>query len=203
MPKSSEGKLLYHMTRLENMPSILKHGLFSRKRVQELKPDFQDIANPDILDGREKVQSPRPLSEYVPFHFFAKNPFDCGVCRTYGCENMAIIAINRAYAERMEASRIITAHPLNHSAQMYPYRQGIEQIDWNTLDLEFPYRDYNNNDIKQKCMAECLIPDKIESFKWIFVYTDEAKEELLKCPGVRRVRNYPEKYIEVNTDMFP
>ncbi len=206
----SKGKQLYHMTRLENMPSILEYGLLSRRQVEQFGLLSMDIADPDILAGRENVQLPRPLSEYVPFHFFVKNPFDGRVCNQYGPEKMAIIAINRARVPNMDSCYILTAHPLHPSAQILPYREGIqpESINpdnkwWKALDLEFPARDYNNNDIKQKCMAECLIPDKVEYFDCVFVYTDEAKAELLKCTGARRVRNYPERYIEVNTDMFP
>ena len=171
-----EGHLLYHMTRLENMPSILEYGLLSRKRVQELKTDFKDIADHEILAGRENIQSPRPLSEYVPFHFFVKNPFDGNVCREYSSENMAIIAIYRDLAQNLNFP-IITAHPLSSSAKWFDsYQEGLSNIDWDTLNK----RDYRDRDSKLKCMAECLAPDSVqpESFACIFVYDEDAQTKI-------------------------
>lgn len=208
MSKPSEGKLLYHMTRLENMPSILEHGLLSRKRIEENNLNFENIANPDILAGRENVQAPHPLSEYVPFHFFAGNPFDYGVCRTYGSENMVIITIYRSLAQTYDFP-VITAHPLNQFAQIYSYRDGISKIDWSVLDKEYPERDYNDNDIKQKCMAECIVPSKIPTnyFAMIFVYNEAAKAKIQKMPYAFRLNhlNYAERtcYINVAPHMFP
>ena len=196
-----EGKLLYHMTRLENMPSILEHALLSRKQAEERRLLSMDIADHEILAERENFWSPRPLSEYVPFHFFVKNPFDGRVCRQYGSENMVIIAITREWAQSLSSSYIVTAHPLHPSAQCLPYNEGYDAIDWFALES----RDYYNNDTKQKCMAECLIPDGVapEEFACIYVYTDEAKEELLKYPNSWRVKHYPERYIQVAPYMFP
>ena len=184
MPKPSEDTLLYHMTHLENMPSILQHGLFSRKRVQLLKLDFEDIADSEILAGRENFRHLYTLSEYVPFHFFPKNPFDYAVCHAHGSKNMAIITISRTLAETYNLP-VITAHPLNPSAKWYDsYREGLKNIDWKTLDSDYPYRDYSDNNIKQKCMAECLAFDRVPSqyFTEIYVYDDEAKQKIDICP---------------------
>lgn len=50
MVKPSEGKLLYHITHLNNMPSIFKHGLLSRCQLrQNSNLNFVDIADQEIL----------------------------------------------------------------------------------------------------------------------------------------------------------
>ena len=54
MVKPSEGKLLYHITHLNNMPSIFKHGLLSRCQLrQNSNLNFVDIADQEILAKRE------------------------------------------------------------------------------------------------------------------------------------------------------
>jgi len=61
-------QLLYHLTSIKNIASILEHGLKPRNAMSE----FVDVADSEILKSR-KLYS---LETYVPFHFFARNPFD-------------------------------------------------------------------------------------------------------------------------------
>lgn len=51
----SMGKLIYHITSIDNLPSILKFGLLSRKCIlQNHDIHFTDIADPEILSKRER-----------------------------------------------------------------------------------------------------------------------------------------------------
>ncbi|MGX5863858.1 DarT ssDNA thymidine ADP-ribosyltransferase family protein [Enterobacter cloacae] len=59
-------QLLYHLTSLANLPSILENGLMSRF---DLDGDFEDVADAEILEGREKYN----LHKMVPFHFLQKS----------------------------------------------------------------------------------------------------------------------------------
>jgi hypothetical protein len=72
-----DGRLLYHLTVLENLESILRHGL--QPRCEPSNGEFDDVADSEILDSRANHN----LDSYVLFHFFAKNPFDYGVQRTH------------------------------------------------------------------------------------------------------------------------
>lgn len=49
------GKLLYHLTKLDNLESIIKYGLLPRKKVIEQKINFGDIANPEIISKRTEL----------------------------------------------------------------------------------------------------------------------------------------------------
>lgn len=90
----SNGKLLYHITYIDNISSILLEGLLSREMLRKYNVnDFTDIADPEIIGKRENYKN--ALSKYVPFHFYAKNPFDGAVCKKYGSENMVIITVSR------------------------------------------------------------------------------------------------------------
>lgn len=64
----SNGKLIYHMTSIDNLPSILKFGLLPRKYLlQNHNIQFTDVADPEILSKRERYK--KALSQYVLFHF--------------------------------------------------------------------------------------------------------------------------------------
>ena len=58
------GKLLYHLTELKNLESIIRFGLVPRKVLLENTVSFEDIANPEIIVKREHLG----LDEYIPFH---------------------------------------------------------------------------------------------------------------------------------------
>ena len=62
MADIKDQKLLYHLTDIDNIPSILKDGLMPRAELNG--------ADSDIIESREGLG----LENYVPFHFFANNP---------------------------------------------------------------------------------------------------------------------------------
>ena len=65
-PKSiKDGYLLYHQTKLKNLESIIKNGLLSRAIITSQNLNFEDVADPEIIEGRIE----NGLDVYVPFHF--------------------------------------------------------------------------------------------------------------------------------------
>lgn len=193
----SEGKLLYHITHLDNMPSILQNGLLSRKKLLDSGDiNFTDIADPSILSKRELYKE--ALSKFVLFHFYAKNPFDGAVCKKYGSENMAIITLKRKLY-RDNKFFIIPSHPLDcDEPDIYPYEEGLAVIRWDILDMETG-RDYHDPEIKKACMAECVMEYdvQVEAFAFVYVYNEEAKKQLESLPGGEKIE------VNVAPYMFP
>ncbi len=192
----SQGKLLYHITHIDNIQSILKYGLLSRNKLENLKSViFKDIADQDIIEKRKE----QLLQNYVLFHFFSKNPFDGNVCQKYGSENMAIIAIYRPIDKTNFF--IIPTHPLdvNKDPDIYPYDEGFKLINWDIID-DLQNRDYHDPIIRKACMAECLCAVSInpKNIAYIYVYSDEIKEKLIK-----KIPSGYIKIISVNSKMFP
>lgn len=176
----SNGKLIYHMTSIDNLPSILKFGLLPRKYLlQNHNIQFTDVADPEILSKRERYK--KALSQYVLFHFFARNPFDCAVCKKYGSKNMVIITVRRNICERNNY-QIIPSHPLDSDTpDIYSYAEGFTKVRWNILD-DIEHRNYQNAEIRKACMAECIVKDRVpvSDFAYIYVYSEEAKRKILK-----------------------
>lgn len=195
--KPSQGLFLYHITHINNIESILKYGLLSREKVRELGSNsFTDIADPEIMRKRELTNS--GLSQFVLFHFFSKNPFDCAVCNKYGSSNMVIITIKRELAKTNDFM-IIPSHPLDRSEpKVYPYEEGLSHIKWEILD-NLENRNYFVPEIKKACMAECVMKYVIpcEAFARVFVYDDAAQAR------VRSFINADKLSIQVAPYMFP
>ncbi|EPQ5269410.1 DarT ssDNA thymidine ADP-ribosyltransferase family protein [Klebsiella aerogenes] len=168
-------QLLYHLTSLANLPSILANGLMSRF---DLDGDFEDVADAEILEGREKYN----LHKMVPFHFFAKNPFDGSVIYHNPKKQFCLITVRRDFAKKYKW-KIIPTHPLSTSDkfELCDYEDGFAKINWDLMNE----RDYSNSKCKSVCMAECLSPTTVKSdyFFSIFVKDDKSKtqvEHLLK-----------------------
>lgn len=161
----SQQKLLWHLTALDNLESILKNGLLARSRTR----NFVDVADSEIIEKRIELG----LVDYVPFHFFQGNPFDGSTLKANSDEKFCYIVIYRDLARKKDY-KILPQHPVasgNH--KLYDYDKGLEVIDWELVDK----RNYVDQECKIACMAECLAPGyvKPEDFQSIKVRTEEDK----------------------------
>ena len=76
--------LLYHLTKLSNLKSIINHGMLPRRKVMEQRIQFGDIADAQIISKRQELG----LDIYTPFHFHPYSAFDVAVKHTYQNEDM-------------------------------------------------------------------------------------------------------------------
>ncbi|NOJ03486.1 DUF4433 domain-containing protein [Vibrio splendidus] len=161
-------KLLYHITSIDNLASILEHGLLPRSDID----GFDDVADQDILEGRQALN----LEQYVPFHFFAGSPFDGAVHKAKPQTDFVLITVRRTFA-RARNWVIIPKHPLaNEGVEVLEYDQGIERINWDAMNR----RDYHDDESKSVCMAECLSPwaVPVECFFKIFVSNERVGQNV-------------------------
>jgi hypothetical protein len=184
------GRLLYHLTALENLESILQHGL--QPRCELRNDEFDDVADGEILDSRANHN----LDSYVPFHFFAKNPFDYGVQRTHSDSDFVLISVQRATA-RANGWQVVPTHPLAEEGyQILAYDAGISAIDWDLMEE----RDYDDRACKVACMAECLSPTSVNPNLIFCIYVKEAR---IKAIVDRLVNSHNVNcHVDINPAMF-
>ena len=89
-------KLLYHLTSLGNLESIVAHGLLPRAELVRRGLAFTDVADSEILRGRESWA----LEETVPFHFLAKTPFSYRIAHRPGAGPLVLLCVRRSLARR-------------------------------------------------------------------------------------------------------
>ena len=183
-------KLLYHLTSLNNLESILNEGLLARNNIE----DFDDVAESDIITFRQANN----LTQYVPFHFFAKNPFDGKVQKKFSDTEFIYICIYREFAKNNNF-KIIPKHPnAMRPLKLYDYVEGYEMIEWDIMDK----RDYSDDNCKHICMSECLSPKTINHnhFSHIFVRNEYVENEIKRmCDHYELSYDF---YIKTNPDMF-
>lgn len=186
-------KLIYHMTSVENLPTIVEHGLLCRNDLIARGLLKDDVADPEILESRGD------LANLVPFHFMTRNPFDYGVVRKpeHHGKRFVYLAVYRSYASATKW-KVIPKHPLANGEQyqLLDWDEGIGAIEWNELDKKGNW-DTDHN-CKQACMAEALSPEPVpvRIIASFFFKTDEDATKAQKIlPSNARVN--------VNARMFP
>ena len=160
-------KLLYHLTALDNMKSILRNGLMPRKNIE----GFIDIAEQDIIDFRNE----KGISHLIPFHFFKGTPFAGRAQIDYPDTEFVYITIHRDVAKKSNF-KIFPTHPKHmNPLKLYEYEEGFKKIDWELMNK----RDYDDYECKEVCMAECVAPYKsipADAFHSIIVKSEETKK---------------------------
>lgn len=188
MPDIRDQKLLYHLTSLENLSSIFQSGLKPRAQLRA----FADVADAEILKKRQGLA----LEQYVPFHWFAANPFDGSVQRRRPDDQFVVISVHRNVAVRNQW-KIIPRHPLaNDAIQLFDYAEGFEAINWDVMNA----RDYHDPHCKSICMAECLSPDVVSPNDFFKVFVSNAEVEALCVAKMREAGVNVQ--IGVNRGMF-
>ncbi|MEE4636438.1 DarT ssDNA thymidine ADP-ribosyltransferase family protein [Pseudomonas alliivorans] len=157
---------VYHLTSVDNLEGIFKEGLKPRASLA----GFVDVADSDIIKKRKALK----LDTYVPFHWFAANPFDGRVQRDRPTSKFVLISVFRTFAKE-NGWKVIPRHPLaNEAIQLLEYDAGQDAIDWKLMDN----RDYQHAECKSVCMAECLSPCIVapKTFSRIYVPNEEVRK---------------------------
>lgn len=135
------------------MEDIINNGLLPRRVLLENGQNFDDIADPQIINKREELD----LDQFTPFHFHPYSAFDVAVKNTYPEDKFVYICIKRALAE-FNDFKILIKHPLSQGdCVLYDYAEGISKIDWDTMERAGTTDEYSRN-VK---MAECLTDKRI------------------------------------------
>lgn len=188
------GKLIYHLTSLENLDSIISNGLLPRNMLSLNYIGFEDVADPQILAERDIYN----LANYVPFHFYAKNPFDYVVQNNNPDTEFVYICLHRDTAE-CKNFRILPKHPLaaHIPPDLYNYAEGINAIDWDIMEE----KDYIDRSSKATCLAEALFPGivPVSDFQSIVVKSIFTQIEVKK---ILRNYNVDSVFVDVRPNYF-
>lgn len=180
MGKIKDGKLLYHLTALDNLESIIKNGLMSRYELQKIKNKFVDIANQDIIQNREHYS----LSSYIPFHFHIHTAFDTIVKKENPNTIFIYLCLQREKAKKLKF-KIIPKHPLSlwdFDTCNYSYEEGFNKIDWYIMELtqkEACEEGVDLDEHRQVRMAECLTDSIIQITEFNIIGVPDNKSKMI------------------------
>ena len=179
---------VYHLTSVDNLDGIFTEGLKPRASLA----NFTDVADSEILKKRKALD----LDRYVPFHWFAANPFDGRVQLDRPRAQFVLISVFRSFAKD-RSWKVIPHHPLaDDEIELLDYNAGFQAINWDLMNT----RDYQNPECKSVCMAECLSPFIVQPKDFSRIYVPNNEVEQLCEAKMRDIRL--KTPISVNPGMF-
>lgn len=179
MPKNSV-KSLYYITHIENLPSILQHGILSHRQVTEQQVTFRPIYNAEIVANREKRQTPdgKSLWEYANVYFQPRNPMLYKVLNETGKKNVVILGVKPRVLETKGAF-IALGNAAHSLSDLVDVQNGLRIISskefWPVIHSDW-WKPEDGS--KRKIMAECLLPDVVpaEAIHSVFVSSPSVAE---------------------------
>jgi len=185
---AKSGKLLYHLTKLSNLDSIVENGLTPRKVLLDNGITFGDVANQDIISKRTQLG----LDIYTPFHFHPYSSFDVAVKNTYANFDFVYICIKRDLA-RENNFKVLIKHPLSiDECTLYSYDEGISLIDWDVLMETGRHDDHAKHVKMAECLTDSIVPAK--HFHSIVVKDNVVENKVQEIFEYHRLK-FPPPYI--------
>lgn len=195
MPKKKpEIKSLYYITHINNLPSILQHGILSHRLVQERGIPYTQIYDAEIVSNRQAKTAPdgKSLWDFANVYFQPRNPMLYRVLHEKDPAELVVIGVLPRVLSNPSAF-IALGNAASGATEILPSAEGLKRISeiWDTINAEW----WNAVDgSKRKIMAECLVPDSIapEEILTIFVASHDVAEKVRNLHPLRLVTIVPE-----------
>lgn len=152
---------LYYITPIDNVRSILKHGILSNKLAANLP--HKSVAMEEIQGRRKDKRIPGAghLHDYANLYFDAHNPTLSKV-RSYN-DSICILRVDH---EVLDSPNVIITdrNAASAYARFDPLDKGLAALDKDTVfaqywtHIENQYREWTHKSIK---CAEVLVPEKV------------------------------------------
>lgn len=198
---------LYYLVAIDNVPSILQHGILSHVRADKLH--HKDMSNQQVQDRREnKViervkQPPQPHSKPLNLHRFVNlflNPHNAMILAIYQNQNrdseeICIVRINKAILNRGDViltdqnaatngAQFFTAERFSLSHDQAVCLKHLEAVGFKAVQKLSIFQNKHKEEIavtrKQIRQAEVLVPYYVEAsyITGFFVSCQQAQNKL-------------------------
>ena len=179
MPKP-DIKGLFYITHVNNINSILRHGILSHALVEKRKVQSTPIYDAQIVSNRRERKTPdgESLWDYANLYFQPRNPMLYRVINEKDKKNIAIVEVRPDILKQPNAF-ISTGNAASLPSDILPVKGGLKAIHqmWKIINSEW----WNDTDgSKRKIMAECLVPELVPSnlIQAIYVANHSIAEKL-------------------------
>jgi len=195
---------LYYITHINNIRSILRHGILSHQSILDRGIQFTPIYDADIVANRNLRRTPdgRTLWKFANVFFQPRNPMLYRVLIEKSVEDIVVIGV-RPTVLNNSALYITTGNAASQLSDILPASQGLKQIykikkatdkEWWTVE----------DSSKREIMAECLLPDEIlpDYIQEIFVANVETQQKVREAisgydiPIIREPRMFFRPYLQ-------
>lgn len=171
---------LYYITHVDNVPSIMKKGIYSHERIEKEGLEYTTIYDKGIISRRQKIEAPngRSLWAFANLFFNARNPMLYRVNCERSVRDIAILGINKDILNCPDVL-VTTGNAACAESEIVPVSKkvvskiakGTDRVWWHQFDGS-----------KRKIMAECLVPDLVhpQYIKSIYVATYDSRDKVIR-----------------------
>ena len=164
-------KALYYITHINNVPSILEHGILSHEYVEQQQIPFTPIYDGEIVSHRQGYYAPdgNNLWHFANLYFQARNPMLYRVTSEKMSKNIVIFAVSPSVID-LPGAFVMTGNAASNPTVILPPDQGLEVVTkmWDVVQSEW-WREEDGS--KRKIMAECLVPGRISPDHLLTIFT--------------------------------
>ncbi|WP_216086457.1 type II toxin-antitoxin system toxin DNA ADP-ribosyl transferase DarT [Sporosarcina newyorkensis] len=157
-------RLLYHLTHITNLPSILEQGgLQSHAMMQKNNLLHQDVANKDVQIRREKTIIPvgkgGNLHDYVPFYFAPRSSMLYYLYKQQLNQTDVIYFMTDVESiQKNDLDFVFTdAHAIRRLTNFYTEPVHLDRIDWQVMTSDFWHDIDEDMSRKARRQAEFLV----------------------------------------------
>lgn len=143
---------IFHMTHINNLGTLLNHGIMSRNMAINKNFHKNDIADPEVLiHGAEKYVFERVIFDYARFYFNPTNPM---LFRRLNLQDkIVIIEIDKNVL--IESNVVFSdGNASSKSTKFYSNLNELSKLPWNVIKARY-WNDFE--DRKRKVCSEALI----------------------------------------------
>ena len=157
----SDIKELHYIAPIENVPSIMEHGILSNRLASRLS--HRSVAMEEIQERRrdKRIPNARLLHEYVNLYFDAHNPM-LSKCRAHN-DIICVLRVDHTAVD-MQGVIVTDKNAAKDYVRFYPVIEGLQALDKDLVFAQFwlnrddPFDEQYRRGVK---CAEILVPDSV------------------------------------------
>lgn len=184
IPIICKNRLIYHFTDIENLKSIIEHGLLCTNEKKKQGISHVNIANGDIQERRSKMRvtcgSGGVVHDYVPFYFSSNNPMMLSVLNKKNVDQQDLIYLCMIIDVVERDDVVFTDASANTlvSPNFYADSPSLNNLNWELIKRQ-KWGGYTDEE-KHNKMAEVLIRRKVDisEIPYIIVYNEWARDDV-------------------------
>lgn len=186
-----QNKCLFHITHIDNFPTILKKGLLSKNRIKSAKIKHLDISRDNIQHARAQILIPNTnhtLHDCVPAFFGARPPMLLAIRGKGIITQKRIIYILINWNILNESTTWFTdGNARSRETRFYQGTSNIDKVDLNIAGAY--YWGNKGDDYKRRKQAEVLKRDNIlvDDIVGFVVYNRDVRNALKRMLSAQNI----------------
>ncbi|AFZ46285.1 hypothetical protein Cyast_0305 [Cyanobacterium stanieri PCC 7202] len=176
---------LYYITDINNIPSILRNGILSHSKINQLGIKPVTVYDQDIVELRKnKKVNDKPLWDFANLYFQPRNAMLYRLIRSVNSENICILQIKKTFLtlKKFQSKIYISdGNMASSESKAFPLQESENLFNEILQNIDSDWWDRNDGSLR-KMMAECLVYDSIppSQIQSIYVSSDNNRKSLIK-----------------------